>query len=142
MNNCFVMNKILTNQEINSLNKMATAVIMPYKSASQTGIAPTSFMYGLPIIATKVGALPDVIHHEINGLLVEPENPQKLAEAILRLTNNPDLLNKLKRGVKLYGNGDVYDWRNIAKQTIAFMNKVTDFYKFENTTIQSKSEMI
>ncbi len=36
----------------------------------------------LPIIATSVGGIPEVIDSGINGILVEPENPEKMAEAI------------------------------------------------------------
>lgn len=42
----------------------------------------------LPIIATSVGALPEIIENGKNGILVEPKNPQKLAEAIKYLIEN------------------------------------------------------
>ena len=122
--NCFVINKMLTNQEINTLNKIASIVVMPYKTASQTGIAPVAFMFGNPIIASRVGALPDVIHDGDNGLLVPPENPVKLASAMKRLIYDRELVNKLTEGTKNYGNNDSYDWKIIAKKTIDFMDKV------------------
>lgn len=42
----------------------------------------------LPIIATSVGALPEIIDNGKNGILVEPKNPQQLAEAIKQLLEN------------------------------------------------------
>lgn len=47
----------------------------------------------LPVIATKVGGIPEIIHDGINGLLVEPKNSATLQQAIQRLLNNP-LLNQ------------------------------------------------
>src|SRR5262245_29583590 len=42
-----------------------------------------------PVVATKVGGIPEVIEHEVSGILMEPENPLALAEGIRRvLTNN------------------------------------------------------
>lgn len=42
----------------------------------------------VPIIASNVGGIPEIIDHEKNGLLVTPENPRKLAESILTIINN------------------------------------------------------
>lgn len=49
---------------------------------------------GLPCIATRVSGSEDIIQHEINGLLVEPEDYTALAQALLTLLNNPELRQK------------------------------------------------
>ena len=46
---------------------------------------------GLPCIATSVGGIPEWITDGENGILVPPRSPEKVADAILRLSNNPDL---------------------------------------------------
>lgn len=122
--NCFVLNKMISNQELNALFKMADVILMPYKSASQTGIAPTAYLFGKPIIATRVGALPDVVYHEKNGLLIEPENVEELSEAMMRLIDDSDLLKRLSEGTRSYGVDDGYDWHKIAKNTIKFMESI------------------
>ena len=50
---------------------------------------------GLPAIATSVGEVPRLIHHEQTGLLVEPGNAEALADAICRLLDNPSLSQRL-----------------------------------------------
>jgi len=52
---------------------------------------------GLSVISTPISGIPELIVHEQNGLLVEPDNPKYLASAILRLANDPDLRNKMGR---------------------------------------------
>lgn len=118
-----VINRFLTSNEIIKLHRISDAVVMPYKSASQSGIIPTSFMLGCPVIGTKVGAIPEVLTDGLNGLLCEPNNPQALAEIIERFINNKVLRNGLSQGVALFGKGDKYDWSNIAEDSIKFFRQ-------------------
>lgn len=50
-----------------------------------------------PIIATDVGGIPEVIQDGVNGLLIPPENPTLLAEALERLLQNQPLCEELAR---------------------------------------------
>jgi len=57
------------------------------------GIALLEAMYcGLPVIASNIGGIPDLIKPEVNGVLVDPENPDQLSLALVQL-----LLDKPKR---------------------------------------------
>lgn len=123
LKNCVVINRFMTDDEMVYLNEISDVVLLPYKTASQSGIVPTSFMFGNPIIATNVGALGEMIKHNINGILVEPDNPTCFAHAINTLVTDATLLKKLKDGVAYFGHNDEYDWRNIAKETIDVLYK-------------------
>lgn len=52
---------------------------------------------GLPIIATNVGGIPEIIENEKTGLIVEPQNSEVLAKAILDLLQNPLKANTLAK---------------------------------------------
>lgn len=118
--NCIIINKHLSNNEMMKLNRLASVVLMPYHSASQTGIAPTAFLFGNPIVATSVGALPEVIVDHKNGLLVEQDNAKAFSNAMKQLIDNPDLLQRLREGASQFGCNDKYDWACIATKTIDF----------------------
>ena len=45
---------------------------------------------GLPAIGTRVGGIPDIIQHRVNGLLIDPNNPNQLAQAVLELVSSKD----------------------------------------------------
>jgi glycosyltransferase involved in cell wall biosynthesis len=52
---------------------------------------------GLPVVACKIGGIPEVVKNEENGLLVPPRDPKALAKAILKLVRNGELRNKFSR---------------------------------------------
>lgn len=56
--------------------------------------------YGLPVVATRVGAVPEVIKHETHGLLVPAKNPQLFAEAMESLIQNPARRKKIARAAR------------------------------------------
>ena len=44
-----------------------------------------------PVVASAVGGIPEIIEHEVSGILVEPENPQALAAGLRRVLTDGDL---------------------------------------------------
>jgi glycosyltransferase involved in cell wall biosynthesis len=53
---------------------------------------------GVPVVASRVGGIPDVLIHEYNGLLVKPKDPDVLAEAIMRILSDDKLKKRLIEG--------------------------------------------
>lgn len=118
--NCIVINRFLSNSEIIQLHKVSDVVVIPYRSASQSGIIPTSFMLGKTVIATEVGALPEVIDRNKNGLVIPPNDPMSLADAMYMLISDKSLLENLCDNAKKFGTNDDFDWLSIADKTIVF----------------------
>ena len=48
-----------------------------------------------PVVATNVGGIPEIVEHEVSGLLVEPENPEALSAAIRRVLTDANLKKEL-----------------------------------------------
>jgi glycosyltransferase involved in cell wall biosynthesis len=67
----------------------ADAVVLPYRQATGAGVIALAYRYGKPVLATRVGGLPDVVEEGATGFLVPPDDPDALAAAIRRL---PDTL--------------------------------------------------
>jgi glycosyltransferase involved in cell wall biosynthesis len=51
---------------------------------------------GTPVVATAVSGIPELVQDAVNGLLVEPEDPEALADALLRLHEDPALAARLR----------------------------------------------
>ena len=70
---------------------------------------------GIPIVASDLGGIPDIVKHGENGLLAKPRNVQSLADALTYLLKNEDLRKKFgNKGREL---ADNYSWDKIAKET-------------------------
>ena len=55
---------------------------------------------GCPVIASDAASLPEIVAPEVNGLLVPPNRPEAIGEAVLRLRREPDLWARLARGAR------------------------------------------
>jgi len=60
-------------------------VVLPYRSGSQSAVAPLALAAGLPVLSTRVGGLPEVVQDGINGVLVGPGSVDELARAFEEL---------------------------------------------------------
>lgn len=80
-------------------------------SRSQDPLPTTAIeagFFGLPSVVTRRGGLPEIVEHEVNGLVVEAERPAELAAALARLIGDPPLRQRLganarRRAVEHFG---------------------------------------
>lgn len=72
-----------------ALLNTVTIVLIPSRQESFGLVALEAALMARPVVATCVGGLPEVVAHEQTGLLVEPEDPRALAEAIAYLLDHP-----------------------------------------------------
>jgi len=78
----------------------ADIIILPSRSEGIPNVALEAMALGKPLIATAVGGTPEVVEHEKSGLLVPSDHPEFLAEAIIRICNDPKLVNRLREGAQ------------------------------------------
>jgi len=75
--------------------KESNILIIPSRMESIPQVIKEAFYLKIPIIATNVGGIPELITHEETGILVPPNNPKKLKEAITKLLANKELAEKI-----------------------------------------------
>jgi glycosyltransferase involved in cell wall biosynthesis len=62
----------------------ADLAVLPYVSATQSGIVQIAYNYDLPVVTTDVGGLPEVVRDGETGYIVPPESGEALAAAVTR----------------------------------------------------------
>ncbi|HJQ35722.1 MAG TPA: glycosyltransferase, partial [Thermoanaerobaculia bacterium] len=95
-------------------------VLAPYRNAAQSAVATTAFHFARPIIASRVGGLPDIIEDGVNGMLIPPEDPLALAQAVDAFFTTADR-GAMERGAE--ASARKYSWEEYAN---VFKDLVTD----------------
>ena len=74
----------IPDREIEKFFAACDLVVLPYVSATQSGIVQIAYGFEKPVVVTNVGGLPDVVEDGKTGYVVDPENPTALADAVVR----------------------------------------------------------
>jgi glycosyltransferase involved in cell wall biosynthesis len=115
-----VLNAFVPPLDVISSMQEADCVVLPYTSATQSGIAAAAFANHRFVIASRTGGLPDVVKHMDNGLLVEPGEADQLVRAIRSVAFDPGLRKALRDGARRSAENEL-SWDRIAEDlSVAF----------------------
>jgi glycosyltransferase involved in cell wall biosynthesis len=73
----------------------ATCLVVPSRSEGLGRVILEAFARGRAVVATRVGGIPDLVEHDVNGLLVEPGNLTALVEALTQILTEDGLAARL-----------------------------------------------
>ncbi len=71
--------------EVDRLLSAADLLVLPYRTGTQSAVAPMALSRGVPVLSTDVGGLGEVVEEGVSGVLVEPNSSRALADALLKL---------------------------------------------------------
>jgi len=83
-NTVTVCDRFIPNEEVGLYFCSADLVVLPYTSATQSGIVKVAYHYDKPVLITNVGGLPEVVPDGKSGYVVPPRDSRALTEAVLR----------------------------------------------------------
>ena len=113
-------------EEIKEYYQSCIATILPcnwFEIFGMTNIE--SFINGKPVIASNIGGIPEIVEHNVNGLLFEPANVEQLKEHILTYWNNSELV--VKHGKNGYQKAITkYSEENYYKQLLSVYEELID----------------
>jgi glycosyltransferase involved in cell wall biosynthesis len=101
--------------------KSSSAVVVPSRMESLPTTIKEAFYLNVPVIATNVGGIPELVIDNETGLLVPSENPEKLADTVNELLSDTEKAKKLAR------NGNDFVKKNMTWDVI--LPKYIQFYK-------------
>ncbi|MEW6571868.1 MAG: glycosyltransferase [Nitrospirota bacterium] len=89
-----------TPEDLPSILSKTDVAVVPSRSESYSFVVRECFHAGVPVIASNVGGIPEVIKTNENGLLFEPGNYQDLATKLMLVLQNPKMLMKFRKNIK------------------------------------------
>jgi glycosyltransferase involved in cell wall biosynthesis len=108
-----VTNRFLSDEEVAGFMEQAAIVSLPYLSASQSGVIPTAFAFGKPVVATAVGGIPDMVQDRKTGLLIPPNDIHALRATLEELMHDHNLRKTLGTAGKEFAAAEL-SWDSIA----------------------------
>ena len=99
-------------------------VVCPYRSASQSGIPMTVFLFKKPIVASNMEGFKGIIEHNITGLVVDELNATSFANSIEQLVRDKALRQSIANNIAEKFSTGEFSWSSIAKETLGFYARV------------------
>ncbi|MCX8082790.1 MAG: glycosyltransferase family 4 protein [bacterium] len=106
--------------EIASMMQSSVFFVLPSKFENLPCVLLEALCCGLSVVATKVGGVPEIIN-DTNGILVEPDNPEALAKAMLYMLDNPEKYNRQKIS---YEARNKYSYEVVGKRIVSVYEKI------------------
>ena len=140
-----ILNEYIHPGNLARLISQSSVIVCPYTDATQSGVIMSAYAFKKPVIATNVGGLPEMVEDHKTGLIIEPKNSGAIYDAILKLYNDRDLLEKMSGNIEEnYFLGDK-SWMNSANRFNNALEKINNLIIIKinplNIIIQWKTEL-
>lgn len=124
-----VHNYFIPNEKVKHFFARAEIVAMPYRDQDGTkghsGALATAFSFGKPVVSSSAGDFPRLVEESGCGIVVPPEDPEGLAEAIEQVLN--DFEAKQHMSANSHRMAEKLSWSNIARRHIELYDSITSF---------------
>lgn len=121
-NNVIFIDRI-PNYKMPNYYSSSDVVVLPSLSENFPVVALEAMSSGKPVIASRVGGIPELVSNNKNGIIVSPGNVEQIVEALLRLLENPSLRNRMgNMGRKIIE--EKFDWKKIGREYLKEFEKV------------------
>jgi len=104
----------LPHESLPAIYRSADMFVIPSLAESFSQVTAEALASGLPVVAAKAGALPNLIDHGQNGLLVEPRNARAIAEAVLAISGDADLRRRMAEAARRKA-VETLSWSSVAR---------------------------
>jgi teichuronic acid biosynthesis glycosyltransferase TuaC len=131
-----VLNRVLFKgivpyKEIAYFMKISDLLVLPTWAEGLPNVVMEAMAIGLPVVATDVGGIPEVLENGVTGLSVPVKNVEKLTEAVIKMLENKSLReNCVKNAKKLIY--EKFDVKKNVLQLYSLLEKVRNNHKYQN----------
>ena len=108
-------------EQVASMLKISDIFVLGSRTEGLPHVVLEAMAGGLPVVATHVGGIPEIVRHGENGLLVQPENPQVLAMAVKQLLDDPAMVTRFKKASIL--TLQKFSWYNMVNSYVLLLER-------------------
>ena len=108
--------------EVKDFFSAADLTVLPYRSATQSGISSVSAHFGVPMVVTDVGGLRETVGARGTGIVCENGTPACIAAAITRYFDEPALQEELRAGIA--AEKERLSWSRFAQDLMTFVESI------------------
>ena len=105
-----IVDEYVPDEQVGWYFQQADVVVLPYRHATQSGIIPIAYNFTVPVIATHVGGLPDVVFEGETGYLVPPEDSTALADTVAKFARQR---NQIDFQSHITEHLDMFSWKSL-----------------------------
>jgi glycosyltransferase involved in cell wall biosynthesis len=109
--------RFIREEEVPHLFQSATAVVLPYREVDQSGVLMTAIAFDKPIVASRVGGMPETVKDGVHGYLVSPGDVRELSEALRKILSQPEQRRTMAQELQRLRTGPL-SWSRSADRTI------------------------
>ncbi len=107
-------------EEVSRYLLQARVLVLPSLSEGFPNAVLEAMSFGVPVIATAVGSVPEIVKHGENGFLVKPKDPKSIAAFLEKLLSDDILIENMRRNARL--TAGKYSWSAVIKKLEALYN--------------------
>jgi len=113
----------ITNKELNALYNKAIIFVFPTQAETQGMVLLEAMSYGLPIVASKISPIMNIVGRFPNSALLVDQDPASIAGAINKLLDDCALRLELSKNAKKVAS--TYSWRAVSNRVLLLYKRLT-----------------
>lgn len=120
--NIKVLEQYVPDEMVTTLFSASDLLVLPYRSATQSGVLAIAYQLETPTLATNVGALGEAVLSSSIGIVTDEINPESIAVSIRSFFSDPEKIKIYQANIKK--EKARLSWSNMVEATQSFLNKI------------------
>lgn len=114
-------------ENIEDYYNAADVIALPYRCSAELPSYPFVLLEAMacarPVVTTRIGAIPEIISNERNGILINPKSPYTLANSIIRISKDDNFAKEIGRNAR--ESVKALDWKIVARRLVEVYENAT-----------------